>query len=140
VNTARLPADEVEEEVSVMGQRHLDLVHMHPTWAPRVKPEYTEDGRLHRHRLVEPGRQVRFTSWTHNTSSHQHRLPDGAFTRPRMDLNPPSWLLVATPSGGQRFGEPPVVPSRTGPDAPARRRTVRRSVKATQEEMSHAAV
>jgi hypothetical protein len=88
-----------------MAQRHLDLVHVHPTWNPRVKPEYTEDGRLHRHRLIEPGRAVRFTTWAHNTEAHQHRLPDGAFTRPRLDLNPPTWLLVSTPSGGQRYGE-----------------------------------
>ena len=89
-----------------MAQRHLDRVHAHPTWNPRVKPEYSENGRLHRHRLIEPGRAVRFTTWSHNTEAHSHRLPDGAFTRPRMDLNPPAWLLVSTESGGQRYGEP----------------------------------
>jgi hypothetical protein len=105
-----------------MAQRHLDLVHVHPTWQPRIKPEYSEDGRLHRHRLIEPGRAVRFTTWAHNTPAHQHRLPDGAFTRPRLDLNPPPWLLVSTPSGGQRFGERPHV-TETEPAASQRSRS-----------------
>jgi hypothetical protein len=77
-----------------MAQRHLDQVHVHPTWEPRIRPEYSEDGRLHRHRLVDLGREVRFTTWEHNTESHQHRLPDGAWTRPRLDLNPPAWSLL----------------------------------------------
>lgn len=103
-----------------MAQRHLDLVHVHPTWSPRIKPEYSEDGRLHRHRLIEPGRAVRFTTWAHNTEAHQHRLPDGAFTRPRLDLNPPSWLLVPTESGGHRYGEPAhVAPTSAAPPEPA---------------------
>lgn len=88
-----------------MAQRHLDLVHVHPTWEPRIKPEYSEEGRLHRHRLIEPGRQVRFTSWAHNTPAHQHRLPDGAFTRPRLDLNPPTWLLAPKPTDAPAAAE-----------------------------------
>lgn len=84
-----------------MAARHLDKVHEHPTWSPAVRPEYSEEGRLHRHRVVEGGRAVRYTTWAHNSPAHQHRLPDGAFTRPRIDLNPPEWTAEPTPATGR---------------------------------------
>jgi hypothetical protein len=72
-----------------MSRRRTEHAHDHATWHPPVRVEYSEDGRLHRHRLEEPGLAVRYTTWAHNTPHHAHRLPDGAWTRPRRDLLPP---------------------------------------------------
>jgi hypothetical protein len=72
-----------------MPARHLDKVHGHRSWDQQVKQEHSEDGRLHRHRVVSFGGAVLYTSWDHNAKSHHHRLPNGAWTRPRYDLNPP---------------------------------------------------
>src|SRR3712207_4996835 len=65
-----------------------DDLHTHATWGPRLRAETAADGRLHRHRISDPYSVPRFTSWEHNGPSHSHRLPDGAWTRPRRDLRP----------------------------------------------------
>ena len=69
-------------------RRPLDNLHNHATWSPRLREEYCEDGRLHRHRIIDDAGAVHFTSWAHNTPAHHHRLPDGAWARPKTDLNP----------------------------------------------------
>jgi hypothetical protein len=72
-----------------MARTRSDDLHSHITWGPLVRPETVEDGRLHRHRISDPYSVPRFTSWEHNGPNHSHRLPDGAWTRPRSDLRPP---------------------------------------------------
>ncbi len=72
-----------------MPARNLAQVHSHRSWDLQVRQEYTEDGRLHRHRVIDAGGATRYTGWQHNTKSHQHRLPNGAWSRPRHDLSPP---------------------------------------------------
>jgi hypothetical protein len=66
---------------------HEEL-HGHATWGPHLRAEYAADGKLHRHRIADRHASPRFTSWAHNTPAHSHRLPDGAWTRPRVDLRP----------------------------------------------------
>ena len=78
-----------------MSKRFFDQLHDHLTWKGATQPEYSEDGRLHRHRILEPGGVVRFTAWEHNKRTHTHRLPDGAWSRPRRDLNPPRPAVAA---------------------------------------------
>ena len=113
-----------------------DEVHNHLTWGPILRPEWVEDRRLHRHRIHDPYSVPRFTSWDHNGPNHAHRLPDGAWSRPRMSLRPP----LEDPSGAPRPIQaiPPIQPigkitetvsigTRVGPrpkkDAAPRRRT-----------------
>jgi hypothetical protein len=79
-----------------MAYRQFDNVHGHRTLDQHVRTEYSEDGRLHRHRVVERGVTARYTTWAHNTKAHQHKMPDGSWTRPRFDLNPPEILPVAS--------------------------------------------
>lgn len=69
------------------GPRSDDL-HTHATWGPRLRAETAEEGRLHRHRISDAYSVPRFTSWEHNGPNHNHRLPDGAWTRSRHDLRP----------------------------------------------------
>ena len=78
-----------------MSLHRNDQAHKHASWHLLVRAEYSEDGALHRHRIVGPDRAVRYTTWAHNTSAHAHRLPDGAWTRPRVDLTPPAAVPVA---------------------------------------------
>ncbi len=78
-----------------MLRPRTDRVHKHACWHMQIRVEYSDDGALHRHRIVGPDRLVRYTTWSHNTESHAHRLPDGAWTRPRTDLTPPVMALVA---------------------------------------------
>ncbi len=78
-----------------MAHAHFDDLHTHATWGPHLRPESAERGRLHRHRISDPYSVPRFTSWEHNGPSHSHRLPDGAWTRPRTDLRPPRDELPA---------------------------------------------
>jgi hypothetical protein len=78
-----------------MARSRSDDLHTHITWGPRLRAEATEDGRLHRHRVSDKYSVPRFTSWEHNGPSHSHRLPDGAWTRPRRDLRPRPEELAA---------------------------------------------
>ena len=71
------------------ARTRLDDVHSHATWGPLVRPETVESDRLHRHRISDQYSVPHFTSWEHNGPNHTHRLPDGAWTRPRRDLRPP---------------------------------------------------
>jgi hypothetical protein len=68
--------------------RRRTVIHSHRSWDLQVVCEYSEEGRLHRHRVLDAAGAVRFTTWEHNTPAHQHRLPNGAWTRPRLDLVP----------------------------------------------------
>lgn len=77
-----------------MSARQHDQLHDHQTWHSRVRAESSEDSRLHRHRVIEPGTAVRYTTWAHDTGAHAHRLPDGAWTRPRRSLTPPAPLAA----------------------------------------------
>lgn len=72
-----------------MPRGTFDELHNHATWGPTLRPEHAEEGRLHRHRIMDKYATPRFTSWQHNGANHAHRLPDGAWTRPRVDLRPP---------------------------------------------------
>lgn len=76
----------------------LDESHDHPTWISPVRAEYTDDGRLHRHTVLVGGRPSGYTTWANNTGAHAHRLPDGAWTRPRRDLGVPR-LAQRDPAG-----------------------------------------
>jgi hypothetical protein len=71
-----------------MARLNSDELHNHQTWGPILRPEYVELGRLHRHRINDPLSVPRFTTWERNTRSHRHRLPDGAWSRPRLELLP----------------------------------------------------
>jgi hypothetical protein len=77
-----------------MAGRSFEDLHNHATWGPLLRPETAEDGRLHRHRIADRHAVPRFTSWEHNGTNHSHRLPDGAWTRPRYDLRPPASPLT----------------------------------------------
>jgi hypothetical protein len=72
-----------------MSRDHFDDLHIHATWGPALRPEFVEEGKLHRHRIMDKYAVPRFTTWEHNGPSHAHRLPDGAWVRPRTDLRPP---------------------------------------------------
>lgn len=121
-----------------------ESVHNHATWGPILRPEWVDEGRLHRHRIHDPLSVPRFTTWDHNGANHSHRLPDGAWTRPRLNLRPP----LEDPTGEPRPVQaiPPIQPvgkitstvsigTRVGPrpakTAAAKRRT--RSRKASPE-------
>lgn len=78
-----------------MPQRHLEQVHGHRTIDQQIRLEYSEDGRLHRHRVVDTNQAVRYTTWAHNSPAHQHRLPNGSWTRPRFGLTPPEVARAA---------------------------------------------
>ena len=82
-----------------MGAAQFDDLHTHATWGPVLRPELVEGGRLHRHRISDHGTEPRFTTWEHNGPNHTHRLPGGAWTRPRIDLRPPR---DETPALGER--------------------------------------
>lgn len=71
-----------------MSLRHLEQVHEHKCLDSQIRTEYCEEDRLHRHRVVDGNPAAQYTTWVHNTPSHRHRLPNGAWTRPRQDLNP----------------------------------------------------
>lgn len=73
-----------------MPGRRSDQYHRHRSPDMPVRLEYAEEGRLHRHRVDGEGLTNHYTTWAHNTPSHQHRLPDGSFARPREDLTPPA--------------------------------------------------
>jgi hypothetical protein len=72
-----------------MAGTNLEDLHNHATWGPLLSAESVDDERLHRHRIADRHAVPRFTSWEHNGPSHCHRLPDGAWTRPRYDLRAP---------------------------------------------------
>jgi hypothetical protein len=78
-----------------MSKRLVDQLHTHKSIMLQVRAEYSEDGRLHRHRVHGSPDGIMYSSWAHNTESHQHRLPDGAWTRPRTALNPPELVQAA---------------------------------------------
>ena len=85
-----------------MARTKIDDLHNHATWGPLLRPESVEYGRLHRHRISDPYAMPRFTSWEHNGQSHSHRLPDGAWTRPRVDLRPAHHEIIPrTPEPGR---------------------------------------
>jgi hypothetical protein len=91
-----------------MAHAHSDDLHTHATWGPLLRPEGAEPGRLHRHRISDPYSVPRFTSWEHNGPAHSHRLPDGAWTRPRTDLRPPrDEATAATEPPQLRIRRPP---------------------------------
>jgi hypothetical protein len=69
-----------------MARLRMDDLHSHRTWGPILRPEFVEMGRLHRHRLDDALSVPKFTTWERNTRTHRHRLPDGAWSRPRLDL------------------------------------------------------
>jgi hypothetical protein len=71
--------------MSSSSYRHIDL-HDHATWQSPVHAEGAEDDRLHRHIIRVAGTVRGYTTWAYNTRNHAHRLPDGAWTRPRRDL------------------------------------------------------
>lgn len=71
-----------------MERTYFDDLHAHATWGPALRPESVGGGSLHRHRIADPGSMPRFTTWEHNGPNHSHRLPAGAWTRPRVDLRP----------------------------------------------------
>jgi hypothetical protein len=72
-----------------MPRDRFDDLHNHATWGPALRPEFVEEGKLHRHRIMDKYAVPRFTTWEHNGPNHAHRLPDGAWVRPRIDLRPP---------------------------------------------------
>ncbi len=69
-----------------MSARTADHLHSHKAWDLNIRPEYSLTGRLHRHRVVIGDGAMRYTSWEHNSPHHQHRLPFGGATRPRLDI------------------------------------------------------
>ena len=71
-----------------MSDNYLEQVHEHKCLDFSIRPEYCEEGRLHRHRINLPGGRIQFTTWSHNGEHHSHRLPGGGWTRPRLDLSP----------------------------------------------------
>lgn len=71
-----------------MKRDSVDDLHSHATWGPTIRAELVAQDRLHRHQILDYRSAPRFTTWEHNGPNHSHRLPDGAWTRPRTDLRP----------------------------------------------------
>ncbi len=73
-----------------MSTRAADHLHGHKAWDYNIRPENSSEGRLHRHRVVIGDGAMHYTSWEHNSPNHQHRLPYGGATRPRLVMGVPS--------------------------------------------------
>ena len=87
-----------------MARLRSDDLHNHQTWGPILRPEFVEVDRLHRHRLDDALSVPKFTTWERNTRTHRHRLPDGAWSRPRLDLR-------ASEDSAPTPVQPPTVPT-----------------------------
>jgi hypothetical protein len=80
-------ADRAVEDTTM--SRIDDELHSHVTHGARLSHEFVEDGRLHRHRVAAYDALPIYTTWAHNGAHHSHRMPDGGWTRPRVDQRPP---------------------------------------------------
>lgn len=72
-----------------MTMQHRGELHGHISPEAKLSEEQVEEGRLHRHRLEDEHGRTVFTTWGHNSHSHTHRLPGGAYSKPRTRLYPP---------------------------------------------------
>lgn len=71
-----------------MTTHPFDDLHTHATSGPGIRAEFVPAERLYHRRIMDKESQPNFTTWAHNGPIHTHRLPDGSFTRPRVDLRP----------------------------------------------------
>ncbi|MFN8559117.1 MAG: hypothetical protein U0531_17855 [Dehalococcoidia bacterium] len=79
-----------------MAATHLDHLHDHAAMYAGVRPEYSPDGRLHRHRVLDGSAAASYTTWAHNSPHHAHRMNNGGWTRPRRMLSWPRTAVEAS--------------------------------------------